>query len=86
MFHVEQIVLPVGEVRNRLIAGLFLGFGKIDALADQAGRGAGLKAAKFQANFLKRAGQAHRGRFPCPTAGLLVLADVHQAAQGKSRW
>ena len=26
MFHVEQVVFPIGEPRRRIIAGLFLGF------------------------------------------------------------
>ena len=81
MFHVEQIVLPVGEIRDRLVAGLDFGLGKINGRRSKPRRGAGLEPAQFQAKFLERTGKAHGRRFPRPSAGLLVGADVHQAPQ-----
>ena len=37
VFHVEQIILPIGEVGDRFIAGLDFGFGEIERTAVEAG-------------------------------------------------
>ena len=68
MFHVEQIVLPVGEIGNWLVAWLGFCFGKIDDSPQEPGWGSGFKPAQFQAQFLERTGQAHRRSFACPPA------------------
>lgn len=81
MFHVEQIVFPVGEVWNEFVAGLRIGFGKIDGTAGKAGRGAGFQSAKFEADFAERGGEIHGGGLPCPATRLLGTADVHEAAK-----
>src|SRR5205809_7947907 len=45
MFHVEQIILPMGEVWNRFIARLRLRFGKINGALEQPRWGAGFESA-----------------------------------------
>ena len=55
MFHVEQIVLPVGEVGDGIVPGLSLGLREIDGAAEETGWGACLEATEFQAEFLQGA-------------------------------
>jgi hypothetical protein len=81
LFHVEQIVFPIGEIRNRLVARLNLGLGEINASSQAAGAGSGLEPAQFKPKLLQGTGQPHRRRFACPAAGLLVGPNVHQPAQ-----
>ncbi len=81
MFHVEQIVLPVGEVGDRLVAGLNLRLRKVNRAAQEPGRGAGLQPTQFKSEFLQGSGESGGGGFTCPAPLMLVQADVHQAAQ-----
>ena len=81
MFHVEQIILPIGEIRDRFVARLKRHLGKINAPPKQPRRRAGLKTPEFKPKFLQRPGQPHRCRLPSPAPRLLVGPNVHQAPQ-----
>src|SRR6185436_14131277 len=81
MFHVEQIVLPISEVRDWFVARLDLRFGKVDRPAQQPGWRSSFQPPKLQANFFTSIGEVHCGSFSSSSSGLLCLADVHQTAK-----
>src|SRR6266496_4664428 len=51
MFHVEQILLPVSEVRHGFISMLRLGFGEINRTPHHSWRSASLESSQFQTSF-----------------------------------
>ena len=86
MFHVEQrvlpeVLLPVGEPRNRLITLLGFSPGEIDGLANQTGRCSGLQPPEAKTHFSQRAGQSGCCRFPSASTGLLVGPNMHEPTQ-----
>ena len=86
MFHVEhgfipQIVLPIGEPGNRLVARLHIGLGEVDAATQKAGGRAGLEAAEFKPEFDERGGETLGRCFARAPARLLVGSNVHEPAQ-----
>src|SRR4051794_12151206 len=85
MFHVEQIFLSIRKKRKPIIPSLGLGFEEVNGSAQQTRRSSGLQTTKLQSYFLQRTRQTHRSGFPGAASGLLVLTDMHQAAQERSR-
>src|SRR5258707_867901 len=85
LFHVEQILLVPrimeGKKSRPGVAFLFLQFGKIDTSPQQPRRRSGLKPSQFDPS-LQQTGRKR----PCTkvaeaSAFVLILSDVHQAAQ-----
>jgi hypothetical protein len=56
-------------------------FGEIYRTAEQPGWRPCLQAPKLQAKFLERRRKAHCGCVSCPTTGLLIKPDVHEATK-----
>jgi hypothetical protein len=81
MFHVEQIIFPIGKERNWFVAGLNFCLGEIDSAPEKTGWRAGLQASQFQAELLEGSREPHRGTLPCPSARLLIGSDMHQPAK-----
>src|SRR6185436_13526540 len=86
MFHVEHwliphFVLPEAKPRHRLVARLRLQFPEIDATPQKPRRGARLQPSQLQPYILQGSGKRQGRCLACPTARLLVLADMHQTTQ-----
>jgi hypothetical protein len=78
-FHVEQIIPPVREIRNGLIARLNLCLGEINRAPQEPRRRARLQPAEFQSHLSERGGNTHCSGFAGTPARLLILANVHEA-------
>ncbi len=81
---IRAVLVQVRERQRLVIAGLGLELGKVDGLAVEAGRGAGLQAAEVQAQFCQATRQPARRGFADAAAFGLALTCVHQAAQERA--
>ena len=68
MFHVEQLLFPVGEIRDWLITGLGLCLRKIDRAPFEPGGCPCLESAQGEMDGFKGSAQGMGGRFPGATA------------------
>src|ERR1035437_122645 len=77
MFHVEQIINPMGEIGNWIVAHLDLGLGEVNGAPQKPRRGAGLEPAEFQSNLQKGARESERSGFTRSPTRMLILPNVH---------
>src|SRR5712671_6855295 len=84
MFHVEQVFLPITEIRDWFISRLNLGLGEVDRTTQQSRRRSGFQSAKVNSQINEGSREARGCGLTGPATWLLVLSDVHQTLQKSS--